>query len=96
MLQKRVLHEDDYDKWIQNEKSKSNFGKLILGVIAFFVIAFAIIFVYYGSNPESNNPESINREEIDPETFCTNENKEFYDNLGMSEIFEEIALKHCP
>lgn len=35
------------------------------------------------------------KQEIDPKTFCTKENEEFYKKLGMSEIFEESALKHC-
>jgi len=58
-----MLTDDDYEKWIQSEKSKSNFGKLIFGVIGFFIIAFAIIFVYYGILNPTSELESENTQE---------------------------------
>lgn len=53
--------EKNYDEWLKEEKTKSNFGKLVLGIIGFFIIAFMMVFVYYGiiyppeKQLESNN-----------------------------------------
>ena len=43
----KILTEDDYDKWIKDEKSKSKFWKLFLGTVIFFAIIITLVILYY-------------------------------------------------
>lgn len=34
-------------------------------------------------------------QEIDPNTLCNTKTRQFYEKLGMSDIYKELAEKHC-